>query len=350
MPIQNSKRLSLVKTELPPCCVRICPSDNSVIILGTYMLEKDRTRHGSIDVYEYDEKNGNKLTISNQYKVDGAVLDLKFHSKNDSILISAHSTGNLIFWKVDAANRTLSELKNYQLFDEETLITSIFCSPINQNLLLATATTGEAALVNILDYSVQLLDTVHDLECWTGSFGEIGELSQVVFTGGDDAKLIAHDLRTNQSIWNTGYRHHGAGVVSILSPGSNWNTNNSSHLWTGSYDDSLRILDLRVIDKGNPLLIPGYIPKVIQEENLGGGVWRLIPSPLPNDNRVMSCCMYDGARIIEPDNDTFEVARYFKGDHESMCYGGDWSSSGKFIATSSFYDNIVQIWSPDETE
>ena len=79
-------------------------------------------------------------------------------------------------------------------------------------------------------------------------------LSQVVFTGGDDAKLIAHDLRTNQSIWNTGHRHHGAGVVSILSPGPNWNTNNSNHLWTGSYDDSLRILDLRVIDKGNPLL------------------------------------------------------------------------------------------------
>ena len=83
MSIQNSKRLGLVKTELPPCCVRICPSDNSVIILGTYKLEDDRTRHGSIDVYEYDEHNDNELRISNRYKVGGAVLDLKFHSKND---------------------------------------------------------------------------------------------------------------------------------------------------------------------------------------------------------------------------------------------------------------------------
>lgn len=349
MAVPNSERLSVVKTELPPCCVRIHPLDNSIVILGTYKLEEDRTRHGSIDIY-VDEHKDNNLVLVNQYKIDGAVLDLKFHSKDDSILISAHSTGNLIFWKVDAANRTLSEMKNYPIFDKDTLITSVFCSPIDENLILATATSGESALVNITDYSVQFLDINHDLECWTGSFGEIGELAHVVFTGGDDAKLIAHDLRTNEHIWSTGSRHHGAGVVSILSPGPNWNTNNSNHLWTGSYDDNLRILDLRVIDKGNPLLIPGYIPKVLQEENLGGGVWRLIPSPLPNDDRVMSCCMYDGARIIEPTNEGFEVTRYFKKDHESMCYGGDWASNGKFIVTSSFYDNVVQVWSPDSIE
>lgn len=348
MTVPISKRLSSTKSELPPCCVRIHPTDNTIILLGSYKLEENRTRNGSIDIYKFTDDN--KLTLFKQHKVESAILDLKFHGTDGSLLISAHSTGNLIFWKFDAANMALNEVKNYQLFDDETLITSVFCSPNDENVLLATATTGESALVNISDYSYQLLDTSHSLECWTGSFGEIGELSNVVFTGGDDAVLTAHDMRSKGSIWSTGYRHHGAGVVSILSPGPNWNSNNSSQLWTGSYDDCLRVLDLRVADTAKPLLIPGYIPKVLKEENLGGGVWRLIPSPIKDDDRVMSCCMYDGARIIKPSSKGFEISKYFKGDHESMCYGGDWSTNGDFIATSSFYDTVVQIWSPDIVE
>ena len=46
---------------------------------------------------------------------------------------------------------------------------------------------------------------------------------------------------------------------------------------------------------------------------------RLIPSPV--DNRLLSCCMYDGARIIDANLDSFTVTRYFKQDHQSMCYG-----------------------------
>ncbi|KAL6450567.1 RRT2 Diphthine methyltransferase [Candida maltosa Xu316] len=193
-------------------------------------------------------------------------------------------------------------------------------------------------------------EAMHELECWTGSFGSSsGSLSNIVYTGGDDACLIAHDIRTNRDVW-TLKRGHDAGIVSVLSPGSNgWNMNGGYSLWTGSYDDHLRVWDLRVVDRLNPELIDGYVPKLLNKEDLGGGVWRLIPSPVENDDRVLSCCMYEGVRVIDVQGEErFKVSRFFKEDHESMCYGGDWSSDGKYIATCSFYDNVVQIWSPDE--
>lgn len=352
------QRLAVTKTELPPCCLRIHPADNSVVILGTYKLEDGGTRNGSLDIYKYDKDSAKdeseKLRLLKRYATGSAILDLKFSPFDDTILVSAHSTGNIQIWKFSAEDTSLRMEKSFQVLeDSEVLITSVFFSPIERHRILATTTSGDLAIVNLQDFSIQWLDTAHDLECWTGSFGELGELQNVVFTGGDDSKLIAHDLRTQEAIWQTGHRHHEAGVVSILSPGQNWNMDNSHQLWTGSYDDHLRILDLRVMDRANPSLIPGYIPKVLQLENLGGGVWRLIPSPLSDDNRLLTCCMYDGARIVsteEMNSGEFVVRKYFKRDHESMCYGGDWASSGEFVVTCSFYDNVVQVWSPDSVD
>lgn len=338
--MQESERLAVVKTALPPCCLRIHPSDNSIIILGTYKLEEDGRRHGSIDVYLYEE---NELALINLTLTEAAVLDIKF-SPDASVLVSVHSTGNLIVWNINLELKELSQLHNWELFPLDNLITSVFFSPTKASSVLVTLTSGELAIVDISTGTTDVLSTSHDLECWTGSFGEVGALENVVYTGGDDAKLIAHDLRSNEKIWSTSYNHHEAGVVSILLPGPKWNQSNPNNLWTGSYDDQLRILDLRLIDKENPLLMEGYIPRVVHSENLGGGVWRLVPSP--TDERVLVCCMYDGARIVNK-TETFEVGRYFKKDHESMCYGGDWASGGDFVGTCSFYDNVVQIWSPN---
>lgn len=306
------------------------------MFIGTYKLEDGGTKHGSIDIYR---QNPN-LTLVNQV-FTSAILDLKIKL---NLVATCHSDGSVRLWDFNENEFSLVKLQEFKVFEETA--TSINFSPY-QNIIIATSTDGSISSINMETGDLNLLNASHDLECWISAFGHLGELQNVLFTGGDDSKLIAHDLRTNDKIWATGMKHHEAGVVSILAPSNNWNSSNSNHIWTGSYDDNLRILDLRVIDRENPSLIEGYIPKIHQQENLGGGVWRLIPSPAPEDNRVLACCMYDGARIVEVQNDSFLVSKYFKEGHESMCYGGDWGSNSKTITTCSFYDKVIQTWDPN---
>ncbi|KAI3403714.2 GDH2 [Candida oxycetoniae] len=319
------------------------PEDSSKIYIGTYKLEDNGRKHGSLDYYHYDPSE-QRLVLVQAIMTEAAILDMKFNPNDTSILVSAHSNGHIMLWTVSSGEGPIL-IKDIAV-DEDTLITSIFFSPVHQNLMLLTLTNGSSAVFDLENCTPTLLETQHSLECWTGSFGGLGHLQDVVYTGGDDSQLIAHDLRMATAIW-TLKKGHDAGVVSILSPTTRWNSSKSNLLWTGSYDDHLRVWDLRCISSSNPNLLPNRMPINLYKENLNGGVWRLIPSP--NDSRILSCCMYDGARIIDASDVNFQVQRYFKGDHESMCYGGDWSSDGKVVATCSFYDNVVQIWSPNET-
>lgn len=357
-PIPNSKRIAKIKTRLPPCALRYHPTDPSLLFLGTYKLEEDGARHGSVDIYRQNEVK--ELNLESSTPTESAILDLKFSPFDASLLISAHSTGDLRIWNFKS--NKLSLLHHAQVFEKNVLITSIIFSQIHENQILLTCTDGYAALVALTKTGIsepRYLETQHDLECWTGAFGNLAELSYLVFTGGDDGSLIAHDTRIPESecVFHA-RRIHEAGVVAILTStegdpvrngAGDWFSDKPYTLWTGSYDDNLRSLDLRVVpDVG---IVQGIIPRTHQKLNLGGGVWRFTPSTKKNDNRLLTCCMYNGARVIGANSDSEPVVeRFFKEEHESMVYGCDWSPDGEQVATCSFYDCIVQVWSPDDID
>lgn len=333
--------LGKTTTELPPCAVRLDPLDPQISFFGTYSLNKATgTRHGSIDIYK-------DLVLERTVPTAAAVLDLKFSPADPQLLVLAHLTGNIGVWRWKDGN--LDKISEIQATEESVLVTLVFFNPHNPKQLLATFTDGYSGLVDLDSGHVTFSDHVHDLECWTGNFGEAGPAQNVVFTGGDDGKLIAHDSRTMEKIWATSYRHHDAGVVSVLCAGPNWLSDRPNEIWTGLYDDCLRVFDLRHIEGDHgPQLFQSLLPAELHKVNLGGGVWRLIPAPKgsrADHDSVLTCCMYDGARIILPEDGKPVVQTYFKGDHESMCYGGDWGADDS-IVTCLFYDNVVHKWLP----
>ncbi|OBA19930.1 WD40 repeat-like protein [Metschnikowia bicuspidata var. bicuspidata NRRL YB-4993] len=338
-----AKRFTKAESLLPPCCLRVHPDDHSLVFIGTYKLEKETgIRNGSIEIHRLVN---HELVHVNSIETTLAILDLKFNPLDSLVIVLAHSTGELIIWTFQ---QELTQQSILQITDDTNLVTSIQFSPLEALKILATLTSGEVLMVDLESGESEQFSTTHTLECWTGAFGETGPSQNVVFTGGDDARLIAHDLRTMGKIWATGPRHHDAGVVLILCPGPRWLNHQPNELWTGSYDDNLRAFDLRKLDGDEgPYLYSSLLPLEKQKQNLNGGVWRLIPSPDSDD--VLACCMYDGARVLKPKAGGVEVLRYFKGDHESMCYGGDWQDP-KSIVTCSFYDNVVQIWLPQEEQ
>lgn len=379
MSVTEVSAKALYHTEKPPCCLRIFRDE--IILLGTYDLDKPSgIRTGSIDVVD------SELKPLKQYSTYGAVLDLKISPFDDTLLASAHSTGNVELWHIkcdikEPQGIELEHLANLQIFDTDTLVTSLHFSPLNPGCVMVTATSGETRLLD-LEYgsatftslgvyehysSVDLLskevngksvavvetDTMplaheHALECWTAEFGSLSPFENVAFTGGDDSTIAAHDLRTNEAIW-TNSRVHEAGVVAIKCSTQSFRTDRPTSIITGSYDDQIRSLDLRML--GDSIYPGSNIPAAsVNSCNLGGGVWRLIESPLNNSansvNDMLVCCMYNGAKVLNVEGDEFNVKQFTKKNHESMCYGGDWSSS--LIATCSFYDKTVQIW--DESD
>lgn len=323
--------LATFTTELPPCCIQV---NGELIVVGTYKLQEGTNRWGSLDIYRCDAFD--EITRIENHVTKSAILDIKFNHDR-LLLVLAHSEGYISLWRFETGGSPIMlSMKSIQVEeDRSVLVTLVQFNPVDANKVLVTLTSGYLAIVDLETSIISWLDTAHDLECWTGNFSET--VGPVVYTGGDDSALIAHDLRSNQTIFHTNYSHHEAGVVGILSPSRSWNIGSPHQLWTGSYDDNVRILDLRVIDKE----LYSMPPTIKQKANLGGGVWRLIPKP--QTNRVLTCCMYNGGSILDSSGGHIQVGRTFKGQHESMVYGADWMEDTKFV-TCSFYDKIVHIW------
>ncbi|QLL32668.1 hypothetical protein HG536_0D01900 [Torulaspora globosa] len=377
-----------VKTRLPPCCLRII--DNQFVLVGTYRLDAESGyRTGSLELYDEN------LVLLKSYETYGAILDVKLSPFDSKLAATAHSTGNVTLWRILAAESgdipTLQEIANLQLFDTDTLITSLHFSSLDPVLLLVTGTSGEAATVDIVkkqpiskfsrledaytsvEESVvavqgcsqrvvnkepQLLTEQHSLECWTGEFGSLQPLQDVVFTGGDDATIMAHDMRSRGLIWSNS-RIHDAGVVAIKCSTANFRQARPTSIVTGSYDDCIRLLELRML--GGQSIYPGQNTPVAKfwSENLNGGVWRFCERPeaiggAPGVDELLVCCMYNGAKLIGLDDRkmqqdfSFTELSYLKQGHDSMCYGGDWCEN--FVVTCSFYDNSLQKWHPDRSD
>lgn len=292
-------------------------------------------------------------------------MDVKINAQDPWVITTAQSTGCVIVWRVDPETLEIVSKKSSQITDDdEVLVLAINFSPQDPLLFSATLSSGDICVCRMQvsgDVIVEgrtggsFSQVGHTLEAWTSAFGSANhELGSVLFTGGDDATLMAHDLRvmlgTNEddttTIWKARKIHDG-GVTSILpngtlsSTGNEWTGAQRHQIWTGGYDDQLVAVDLRMVQSEHS---PYSMPRAVESMNLGGGVWRLIPGPVGTENKVVACCMYGGARLLEP---TGQLARSIKtivDGHESMVYGADWSADGQFVCTCSFYDKAVQIW------
>lgn len=166
----------------------------------------------------------------------------------------------------------------------------------------------------------------HQLEVWVVAFDL--HRSTTLYSGADDCLFKCWDHRDVSRPSFTS-REHDMGVTSIAP-----NPFNAHLVATGSYDERLRIFDVRKPSAA------------LQTVALGGGVWKLAWHP--KEPTLLAACMHGGFKVVRPEpleGKGGVVAAFREEDTaSSVAYGATWCRGlGDVAATCTFYDNTVSV-------
>lgn len=322
-----------------------CPQDsfNHVLAVATYTLQEGNqpSRSGSISLFSANADVG--LELLHHVQTAG-VFDIKWNPNAaclQPVLAQADADGCLSLYNLQSSTGTeahgiaLKEICNENI--SSAMCLCVDWSPNAQFIALGLS-DGSVSTVMIREAELQISQSwlAHEYEVWSTSFDT--HQPQLLYTGSDDCRFNCWDLRENPS--NSVFQNaksHKMGVCCIeQSPFSPY------MVLTGSYDEFLRVWDVRSISKP------------INEKSicLGGGVWRIKHHPHIS-GLVLAACMHNGFAIVKIGEEDAVVVETYK-KHESLAYGADWQRGGQdgsgkdsLVATCSFYDRNLRLWQPE---
>ncbi|KAI0566981.1 WD40 repeat containing protein [Gracilaria domingensis] len=352
--LQDTEKTEIESDE----CLR-ATSVSQYVVIGTY-VHKNRTdgqngdsststRRGSAVLLEATRRHpGDSLCSFHLTKRDEtalpAVLDVQ-SCKSLRTVYAACSQNKLYALSCsEKADHLDAKAVNKPQDNLETMILSLDLYDKEGERLIATSDSkGAVALYNLSatgDAKEVFQRNAHSLEAWTACVSRSVACSAertMVYSGGDDGVLCAWRADTDRSIFRRRNAHDGVGVTTIAT-----RLGHEHELWTGGYNDTVRIWDVR------------SLRRCVEERNVGGGVWRLRFHPRHSEY-VLVAAMYDGCKALRlVDGSHLQVVAEFEA-HESIAYGASWLSSldseHELVAiTGSFYDCAVHIWSIDKSK
>ncbi|KAI0969129.1 WD40-repeat-containing domain protein [Xylaria arbuscula] len=421
--IASSRHLIL---DLPPSCIEFCPAHPDYFVVGTYNLEKDepttadevgtsdnedghevvrkpQSRNGSLVVFKLAE-TPHDISHVQTLSYPSALLDLHFHPSQDrrEFLATVSSTGTLSFFRLSPQqwpSAPLVKLKTHRPLGDDGNVLFLSCAwhPSLPHLLAITTSDFQVHVLQVDDswgahQTTSYPIITHTLETWTVAFSPFlagpenatheteleGQCGFAIYSGGDDSNLLSTTCFYHENQYNGAenetdaitmpyptvtIKGHTAGVTAIL-PLSLTLTDGSRIVFTGSYDDCLRVYSIHP-QVGGAMLRP---PKLLTEENLGGGVWRLklvelklkqqkeegIGSQIEWTALILASCMHAGSRVLEASGDYSDSCRIsvlaqFE-EHKSMNYGSDFQPGTEYkgrqlcCVSTSFYDRLLCLW------
>lgn len=312
-----------------------CPlaPSQSIFVCGTYQIEKEddkatennappTSRHGRIYVFELSNTN----SFEPHQVIDlPAVLDMKWSQSyvcGRILLGVVTATAKLLIFELKE-DKTLFQIAEAPVEgvddSKEILALSLDWSNakdagVSQRdvHIIVSHSQGGANLFLLSDkFELLVVDKCwgHEYEAWIAAFN-YWEPS-LIMTGGDDCILKGWDVRSGLSSPIFVNKSHNAGVTSLHS-----NALFENLLISGSYDESLRVWDMRKMK--NPL----------HSTEMFGGVWRVKWNPFSFD-MILTACMHGGFNVVNCLNSIKsgaepQIIASYK-NHESIAYGADWS-------------------------
>ncbi len=315
-----------------------------------------------------------------------AILDLHFRATRDrqDEFAVASSTATLSILKLSPANadaplvETVRDIRIAGI-GEDILFLSCSWHPTVADIIAVTTSAGEVLLVNTQNGTAESVIS-HSLEAWTVAFSPLVSSPTeqhpsaeeaascrhlTLYSGGDDSSLkyllgtldgvsAGGSLSFRAAFPTASVGGHRAGVTAILPlglavPGA------GRLVLTGSYDDCIRMYAIQPLDEAGG----ARRARLLAEENLGGGVWRLRlvdaevrESPGYWAFTILASCMHVGARVVEArgcgaTECQIRVLARFE-EHKSMNYACDYQPSRDRRAlrcvSTSFYDKLLCLW------
>eukprot|EP00268_Persea_americana_P030517 TRINITY_DN2952_c0_g1_i1.p1 TRINITY_DN2952_c0_g1~~TRINITY_DN2952_c0_g1_i1.p1 ORF type:complete len:346 (+),score=67.64 TRINITY_DN2952_c0_g1_i1:277-1314(+) len=326
--------------------VEFCPHYSSYHILAaaTYTLQEgvQSNRSGSISLFSVGIDTGLKLL----YHVETAgVFDIKWNPDGTNmhpLLAQADADGYLRLHGLGCSPE-VSEGVLKEVSGEK--ISSAMCLCLDWNPSSTSVSVGlsdgSISVVTVGEAELQPTQAwkAHEFELWAASFDT--HQPQLLYTGSDDCRLSCWDLRgsTPNPVFQNSETHKMGVCCITKSP------TNSNVLLTGSYDEFLRVWDVRSVSK----------PVNESSTCLGGGVWRIKHHP-ELSGLVLAACMHNGFAVARAEGDRLDVLETYN-KNESLAYGADWqrgfcmmkngTQRGSLVATCSFYDRLLRIWLPE---
>ena len=328
-------------TDCPPDSIEWCPTRSDLFACGTYLYNPaDATRQGSIYLFNYD---GSTINVIHHQKTEG-ILDVKWlnGASDETLLSTVSAVGQLSLYSLSNMNKPVV-CEN--VTEDQTIALSHCWLNDSHRFVLISDQQGHLIICDLdstngLRYSQSW--SAHEYECWTCAW----DLSDpnYVYSGADDNLFKIWDVRDfHQPVHIS--RKHSMGVCSIMS-----SETNSNEVFTGSFDEYLRQWDKRQWNQP------------IKEIKLGGGVWKIKPSP--HDKEILLCaCMQNGFVLVDLKTSTIQC--HYQ-SHASLAYGCDWqrrdnvhrltelmddcmheelkTSDEILIASCSFYDKTIHVW------
>lgn len=327
-------------TKFPADSVEWHPNEafRNYLVCGMYQIEKteydETVRKGRIHLmhYDFEKKALRKVSFLNT----NAVLDQKWFPKDGHMLTVADSKGFITNYEMK--DEKFNEIDQFSIGDgtEEKELLALSLDWNKEGTHLAVSNShGGITVHQVRPEGFQKIQwsKEHEQEAWTVAFDR--NQPNVLYSGGDDTALFCYDLRTAPTPavqWKK--MPHKAGVTSLFSPPGLDNI-----LITGSYDDYIRVFDVRnwKMEK--------------DELNTGGGVWRIKQHPTYSEFLLIAN-MYASACIVKFDQIGLklkEMGAYL--EHAGLCYGCDWAPTVEednltFVCCS-FYDQLLTIGEVD---
>ncbi|ONK66230.1 uncharacterized protein A4U43_C06F5570 [Asparagus officinalis] len=326
--------------------VEFCPQQNfhHILAAATYTLEEGTrpNRSGSISLFSADSNMG--LELLHRIQTIG-VFDIKWNAPGSTehpLLAQADADGCLTLYCLQLNDNSTSGIDLSEVCTEKVSPAMCLCvdwNPSSSSVSLGLS-DGSICIASVRESQLQISQSwvAHGYEVWATAFDI--STPQLLYTGSDDCRFNCWDLREDpSSLVFQNAKSHKMGVCCFAQ-----SPMNSNILLTGSYDEFLRVWDLRSMSK----------PVSKYSLCLGGGVWRLKNHP-SIEGLVLAACMHNGFAIVRVGDESADIMESYT-KHESLAYGADWQRTecvqasterGSFVATCSFYDQLLRIWKPE---